>query len=68
MAILSPTNLETTYGVENWVSIYNKNVDLLNSFLLYLDNLQDVHIQKKEDDAVLMWKSAISKFVAIKYD
>jgi len=69
MTIKSPSNLESLdYGQPDWIHIYNANVDRLNTLLLKIQALQDVKIDKLEDDALLMWDSSQSKYVLIKYD
>lgn len=57
-----------TYGQPDWIHLYNSMVDRLNTLLLKIQALQDVKVDKLEDDALLMWDPSQSKYILIKYD
>ena len=63
MTILSPTNLETAdYGLPGWVHIFNKNIDLLNSVILKVNQLVDVNADYLPDGGVLTWDASSGKW------
>jgi hypothetical protein len=63
MTILNPTQIETAdYGVPGWSHIFNKNIDLINSILLKIDQLVDVNVGYLPDGGVLVWDASAGKW------
>ncbi len=68
MTVLNPSLLETMdYEQPEWYLLYNVMVDRLNTILLKIQALQDVKIDKLEDDCFLIWEVSSSKWRIAKY-
>lgn len=69
MALINPSKfIKLDYGAQGWSKIIDLNLRRLNSVLLYVPQIGDVHAPSGlQDKDILVWNSATSKWVVTRF-
>lgn len=67
MTVLSTTKLETmSYGQQGWDAIFNRNATIMHDLLMKIEAFWNTSISKDDQD-VMFWNAAQSKFLPKEY-